>query len=1093
MSEFYSLPESAPDILAKMTKAGHKSVFDIIKVSRAEFIKTIPDVDQSRADKVYRDAHQRAATLKSYFRSWQLRQEPVISGLKKLAPARSDAMNKTLVRNISGDGDFSDLMARSSEYADAASIQSLFSPGRYVTALYAVAKKLYDETSALAIDKRRPDLHKLVLSEISMSQEVSSLDVLLDVLTPLDGSALYLLPERYFPMTLPYDDNLHQINASLGAQGRSLNGIWEKLTDTQRQSLTPSAYIGSAFRRAISQRTDTSNSGKTFYLKANNSMVWLSDPVKTGSVFTAHMVLGEPDARDKGVAPLRFTVTSTGSAETMRLGLEGEVVFSVGTLKNAWLTGSAGQQNAKDGRFAALSDKTSGNQLSIAIIVNYDDSVILRTSKGWIGIDENGGNANRSQSLVLNASKDNALKFTLCADQKGREQVVPALQLPSTPPLPAKAPNPPTRTTLSLTPLCYQLLLNNHLQENDIQVHYGLSSATQLTAGQLAKQLNDIPTFCQKTGLTFNQLLELTAQTNYRIKAGSPESPYYPDSRYSKFGQSGFEVEVHIYGAAFLNATAYARNPGTVLWVQPEVRDSSGKVTTPAALNFRADTVITLAGDAEKLIRLRNTTGLSFEMLDWIIVNASRAAGYKTPSLDANTLQALAAYVGLTKRYSINANTFCSFIGAINPYCPEGQDSEFQRIFASSDGIFREDLVGLNVRIGRPFLPFTERDQRAIFCKAAGVTDDELTRILKYCDLKPGDNFDEYVAGRICRFGAIPRMLGLTFAEAECLWMLLDGMPALYRLGAVNGLYALDLISRSEQLIAWMAENSLSLIQLQAMVSRQHSDTATPEMFIFLQNIYNSVNDEVPASRSAAQDSALRQKLLRALAGGFGMKTNVTGPLTDWLAAISDFTLSAYWADISQFFADESHVSVDLLQRNFSGLVMHTHRLSQLVVITRWLDLSEQDLTLLTATPTQLDATLTRTPQPDLPLLLLLSRFKRWQSQVTVTSHEALRLLPLLAAAHTTAKEAAAKIATLHNLSENSVQSLGKLLFGKRGYPADFAQLWQLLNWTHTGQMLNVGSATLKDLLTMTHGDEQAEQSDLIARVAQSLTAGLTR
>ncbi|MCT2385794.1 Tc toxin subunit A [Erwinia pyrifoliae] len=1086
MSEFYSLPESAPDILAKMTKAGHKSVFDIIKVSRAEFIKTIPDVDQSRADKVYRDAHQRAATLKSYFRSWQLRQEPVISGLKKLTSTPSDALHNTLVRNISGDGDFSDLMARSSEYADAASIQSLFSPGRYVTALYAVAKKLYDETSALAIDKRRPDLHKLVLSEISMSQEVSSLDVLLDVLLGQNGSALSSMSKRYFPMTLPYDDDLHQISASLGAQGRSLNGIWEKLTDTQRHSLTPSAYTGSAFQRVMSQRTDTSNSGKTFYLKANNSMVWLSDPVKTGSVFTAHMVLGEPDARDKGVAPLRFTVISTGSAEAMRLGLEGEVVFSVGTLKNAWLTGSAGQQNAKDDRFAALSDKTSGQELSIAITVNYDDSVMLRTSKGWIGIDENGGNTNRSQSLVLNASKDNALKFTLCEDQKGIRRVPPALRLP------AKAPNPPTRTMLSLTPLCYQLLLNNHLQENDIQVHYGLSSATQLTAGQLATQLNHIPTFCQKTGLTFNQLLELTAQKNYKVGAGSPESRYLPESCYQRAQYPYGMVKVYIYGAAFLNATVYAKDAKTVLWVQPEVRDSSGKVTTPAALNFRDDTVITLAGNVEKLIRLRNTTGLSFEMLDWIIVNVSRAAGYKTPSLDANTLQTLAAYVGLTKRYGIIANTFCSFIGAVNPYAPQQQKSEYERLFTSLDGTFTQPIQGRDaIIIG--YSTREEKKQRALFCKAAGVTDDELTRILKYCDLKYNDKFDEYVAGRISRFGAIPRMLGLTFAEAECLWILLDGIPALYRLGAVNGLYALDLISRSEQLIAWMAENSLSLIQLQAMVSRQHSDTATPEMFTFLQNIYNSVNDEVPASRSAAQDSALRQKLLRALAGGFGMKINVTGPLTDWLAAIADFTLSAYWADISQFFADESHVSVDLLQRNFSGLVMHTHRLSQLVVIIRWLDLSEQDLTLLTATPTQLDATLTRTPQPDLPLLLLLSRFKRWQSQVTVTSHEALRLLPLLAAAHTTAKEAAAKIATLHNLSENSVQSLGKLLFGKRGYPADFAQLWQLLNWTHTGQMLNVGSATLKDLLTMTHGDEQAEQSDLIARVAQSLTAGLTR
>ncbi|VFS15014.1 Uncharacterised protein [Enterobacter cancerogenus] len=88
-------------------------------------------------------------------------------------------------------------------------------------------------------------------------------------------------------------------------------------------------------------------------------------------------------------------------------------------------------------------------------------------------------------------------------------------------------------------------------------------------------------------------------------------------------------------------------------------------------------------------------------------------------------------------------------------------------------------------------------------------------------------------------------MLGLTFAEAECLWKLMAGGTdeLLVALGKDTGFAAIVLIRRTEQVLRWMAENNLNLIQIQAMVSTVYSGTATAEMFTFLQNVYHSVKD----------------------------------------------------------------------------------------------------------------------------------------------------------------------------------------------------------------------------------------------------------
>ncbi|MCK3669026.1 hypothetical protein LUD20_09800 [Photorhabdus noenieputensis] len=84
--------------------AGYQNVFDIASISRAAFVQPVPTLPVKEAYTVHRQARQRAENLKSLYRAWQLRQEPVIKGLAKLN-VQSDVsvLKDSLVENIGGD------------------------------------------------------------------------------------------------------------------------------------------------------------------------------------------------------------------------------------------------------------------------------------------------------------------------------------------------------------------------------------------------------------------------------------------------------------------------------------------------------------------------------------------------------------------------------------------------------------------------------------------------------------------------------------------------------------------------------------------------------------------------------------------------------------------------------------------------------------------------------------------------------------------------------------------------------------------------------------------------------------------------------
>ncbi|KJF77404.1 hypothetical protein UA45_12885 [Morganella morganii] len=103
---------------------------------------------------------------------------------------------------------------RISEYAEPGMVSSMFSPAAYLTELYREARELHKKESKYHLDKRRPDLKDLSLSQENLNDEISTLELSNEVLfTALKGDndkdeqpVLKRLSEKHQSITLPYHE-----------------------------------------------------------------------------------------------------------------------------------------------------------------------------------------------------------------------------------------------------------------------------------------------------------------------------------------------------------------------------------------------------------------------------------------------------------------------------------------------------------------------------------------------------------------------------------------------------------------------------------------------------------------------------------------------------------------------------------------------------------------------------------------------------------------------------------------------------------------------------------------------------------------------
>lgn len=1201
-----------------LNQSGYRTVFDITSESLSEFEKNNSEIPSSDIKEIYRLATQRTENLRMLYKAWQLHNDPIVKNIPKLSSnTGTQGMHTALKRSLGGGANFEDLFPeRSPEgYAGSTSIQSLFSPGRYLTVLYKIARQLHDSKDKMHIDNRRPDLQSLILSEDNMNKEVSSLDILLDVLQPDDSSTMKSLKDTYYPMTLPYDDDLMQINAVAESHSTDLLGIWNTLSDTQRKIILQEPKLNGIYKiKTVLKVTmgvdveQTSNTYKNVHLYQDN--------VTGRSKWNFHYVrkLNAYQIYNVGYSNEVLTWDITNDSNN--------VYVTVNEYKEEqyWIVEDVGND------YYIIKNKKNPS-----LVLN----VTNRNATNRTNINLDHRNETEAQKFKLKPVAG-VYQFTLTENETGDG---PASVSEEITPITDVGPSPRTRETLSLTPNSFQLLVNPNLTMKDIANHYNVKTTDTLDSAELTAALNDVENFCIKTGLSFNELLELIMLKDYQIKyksrflkfdstenvpvstygavfltgteeiplwvlqgttttklapeadayvhagdyathnfgssdelkvQGGSNGPKFVNEAYIKFDLSSLS---RIVEEATLSLKVISNKNGVSLvhearftpdnswdesvitwntkpklpveliaeWEVPEenavvkidvtqyVNDAirSGEnylsmvirawfdgykpivyaskehaiesyrpyleVTSKGefnTLNFTEENVVGLAGRAEKLVRLVRKTGLSFEQLDWLIVNASKAIFEhgKKIILDKLVLEAIAEFKKLNKRYGITSDMFTAFIGEINTYAEADKKSFYQDTFSNVDGTTVPLGATLQFAIDKQGL------YESICCGAMGVTADEFSRIGTYCfsDEKQQITVDETSMAQLYRLGKIPQMLGLSFREAELLWKIMaGGKDTLLRNMGSNShsLETLDIIRQTDVLLDWMDTHQLDVVSLQSMITNQYSGTATPELYNLLAKVYQSIISVAHVTRGNEQDNLPAEKIYRALATEFNLKANVMAQIVNWIDKTNpDFTSKDFWDRLQSYFSNSYEDELTALEERVH-LLRWCQQLGQYVIIVRWSGLNEQELTMMIEHPEWLLDGYNMVPKSSLHLLLVLSRLKEWVQRVQVSSDEALRYFAQVNSKNVKRDAVVNLLAYIHGWNETDTAFMNNYLFGDEAYPKNFEQLYRLESWFNVGKQLNIGSRTLGELVELMKENDVAENDDLITSVARSLIA----
>lgn len=266
----------------------------------------------------------------------------------------------------------------------------------------------------------------------------------------------------------------------------------------------------------------------------------------------------------------------------------------------------------------------------------------------------------------------------------------------------------------------------------------------------------------------------------------------------------------------------------------------------------------------------------------------------------------------------------------------------------------------------------------------------------------------------------------------------------------------------------------IDLAALNAMITRQYSAAATPELFNFLSNIHHSMDNQT-------DPVLLKQSLCRSLAAGFHLKTEVVVGLIRWLESNNaDFTLEIFSQAITQVFSNKP--TLEKLEQK-SQLVKQCQELSQYVLIAQWAKLTQQDIELILQ-PTLFSGT-EKPLHPSLSLLILLAKFKIWQQQVKVPVAEALRYLSLLSDNDDNANISA--LAKIHGWEHQQIENIINSIHRVKS-PENFIIANKIYNHISIIKRLNITTKDLSKLKNLVFESDNSKVGLVINDMTESLT-----
>ncbi|AZE50338.1 hypothetical protein C4K04_4683 [Pseudomonas chlororaphis] len=656
-----------------------------------------------------------------------------------------------------------------------------------------------------------------------------------------------------------------------------------------------------------------------------------------------------------------------------------------------------------------------------------------------------------------------------------------------------RTPNPVAREQLELMTATYSLLVAPPADAAEVRKYYGITGALSTV-----ETLTPLPSFTKRTGLTFNQTIEMTAQKDYQSGAMAEQIK----SRYYRYvdDTSSINVNVSEYGQTYITHASDVANEPLLVIPDPEAAADS---PLPYHLNFEASTVDLLADRAQRLVRLHRQVKVDFPQLDWLVSNINNTLSRTAYDLDTPVLKALAEYTRLSSTYSISSDAFACFIGTMNTYAAEFEHCMFKKLFTSPVDQQTAPLTG-----PVDFDPAQANPAAALICYGLNVSSNELFIMAQLAfDLGSSTivTMDAGKYAQLYRLVMIPRMLGITFIQARRLWWLLNPTRSLEKeIAGAPTLNTLRTIQQSECALAWMRTHNLNIDTTLAMVSQNYSSDPTPEIFNFLNNIYISLSGNTEAMNYPFETPltpSLSELLILSISGNFQLKSNITAQLIAWQdlhftvqGTETSYGLSNFWQDIRKLFtppaAPLTSLTPDILLSE-PNLIRYSNALVQYTLIAQWAELTEQDLILLIEHPNWFfDDEPETAPAPSLPVLLLITRLKAWQQQVVSSESEAISYFQKANQDGQTTEGALSFLAYIQGWEPDTLQEMNALIIEEdiyEDFPVNFQQLDRLNTWMQMSLQLDLGPLYIDQLYKMSLNGTASEDPDLIMSVAGSL------
>lgn len=551
--------------------------------------------------------------------------------------------------------------------------------------------------------------------------------------------------------------------------------------------------------------------------------------------------------------------------------------------------------------------------------------------------------------------------------------------------------------------------------------------------------------------------LQLPVQTIISILGGGP---FYELS-------SPAIVAVQSYGARYINSwDDGTANPDKPMYVY--VGAGLGQ-PVPAPVNSPSDSAFHNRSKSglerlNRLVRLQHHVKLlSFEELDWLICQANNDI---TAHPLTQVLQALAVYLPLRQRHNMTVDNFAACLGVLNTFHGAGKDSFYTSLFGA------DDLIGqTNVDFQQTTQNQGSLRIRAQLCQGLKIDDGTLIVLAQFL---PGMNANRVLAmlgleqiSALYRMVAIPRLFGLSVAEALHFWDLFAAPDAIVRALAEPrpNQIALGVLIRTGYLVDWMRTAELEPGQLVALTSRRYPVQGTPELKVFIENIYSTLTGRAPvdAARQAGEITVLRALMARHIGAEFNLKANIAAAALLWVDAVAKdmaptlegYDLMSFWADIERICQGET--TLDGQPR----AVQYAYLMRQFAQVCHWAQLGEQDLGVLLPMSSAIPSALTgeqKSPPLTLALLLLLSRYGKWLRTQVADTAEARSYLQRAAALDSTLTldVAAQQISDLHGWDVAQT-----LVLMKGSVPRSFAALLPLLQKMQLGQRLGLSPSDL--------------------------------